>query len=120
MYDIPINNWLYCNKIQINISKTKYMFYSCKSVVDLESISIDIWQIILRSIYMKYSVIFINEHNMNFTQHINHICSNVFKSIGILIKIRYVFPSNIFHLSTRTFCMLLEHGLDAQIIAKIE
>ena len=74
-----INNWLSCTKIQINISKTKYMLYSCCSVADLESISIDIGQIILHSTCMHFLGIFIDEH-LNFTQHVNHICSKVYKS----------------------------------------
>ena len=61
-----------------------------RSVADLESISIDTGQIILRSTSIKLSVIFINEH-MTFTQHVNRICSEVSKSIGILHKIRYDF-----------------------------
>ena len=61
-----------------------------RSVADLESISIDTGQIILRSTSIKLSVIFINEH-MTFTQHVNRICSEVSKSIGILHNIRYDF-----------------------------
>ena len=45
-----INNWLNSNKIQIIILKTKYMLYSCRSVAEFDSTSIDTGQIILRSI----------------------------------------------------------------------
>ena len=97
-----INNWLQSNKIQINISKTKYMLYSCRSVADLGSIFIETGQIILRSNCMKFLGIFIDE-NLNFTQHVNHICSKISKSIGILHKIRNVFPSNILRTLYFTF-----------------
>ena len=79
------------------------MLYWCRSVTDLDSISIDTGQIILRSTYMrstymKFLGIFIDDH-LNFPQHVNHICSKV----SILHKIRFVFPSNILRYLYFTF-----------------
>ena len=88
------NKYLICNKIQIYISKSEFMLFSCSSSADLESISMVTGQIILRSTSMKFLGILKDEY-MNFTQHMNHICSKVSKSIGILREIRYLFSSNV-------------------------
>ena len=82
--------------------------YLCRPVADLGSISIDLQadQFAFNFLFFQYFYLDISKYfyeyfyeylsiHISFSQHVNLICSKVSKSISILQKFLYVFPSNI-------------------------
>ena len=87
-----VSEWLYSNKIGINIEKTKYILFSCLHVPYNLNICISS-EPIERTKSTKFLGIYLDE-TLNFSDQTNHIASKIAKSIGVLNKIRFL-PKNI-------------------------
>ena len=84
--------WLTANKISLNISKTKYMLFSCShcpSEVPIKLHEIDV----VRTRSIKFLGVFLDE-TLNFSEHTNYISGKISKTIGIMNKVRFL-PSHV-------------------------
>ena len=95
-----INIWMKTNKLSVNIGKTNYIIFRPKQ----KSISMNLpilfdTKPIKRVNVVKFLGIFINE-NISWKCHIDHVCNNISKSIGIISRSRFL-------LSTRTKLSIL-------------
>ncbi len=78
-----INNWLKCNKLSLNIGKSKYIiFHNPQTKVDYLNIKIENTYI-ERVKEFDFQGLIINE-NLNWKAHINKIANKISKRIGIL------------------------------------
>ena len=85
-------NWLTANKISLNISKTKYVLFSCSHCaidvpVKLHGSEVD------RTRSIKFLGVILDE-TLNFSDHTNYISGKISKTIGIMNKVRFL-PSHV-------------------------
>ena len=103
-----ISDWLAANKLSLNVSKTKLMiFHSDRKKVLLVYPKLFISNSeIERVVSFNFLGLHIN-HNLNWTEHINYISLKMSKIIGIIYKLKSVFPTAIL----RSICntLLLPH-----------
>ena len=94
-----IDVWLRCNKLSINIKKTNYVIFrpSQKKFNHSFCLSIGGWSLIQSNV-TKFLGVYIDEH-LTWKYHINFVCKQIAKSIGILFRTR-------FYLSCKTKLML--------------
>ncbi len=87
-----VNDWLKLNKLSLNVQKTKYvMFHTHKKKVDSLHLIID-GTIIEKVSEFNFHDLTTFDNNLNWKGHLNKISNNISKSIGILNKIKIVFP----------------------------
>ena len=91
---IKISQWLGANKLSLNVTKTKFMVFhaSKKSVIYPEL------QINGNNIERVTQFIFLGlilESNLSWNKHINHISLKVSKAIGILYRLKSVYPLSV-------------------------
>ena len=85
-----VSRWLCSNRIQINVSKTKYILFSLRRTVTLPPIMIG-----NSEIERVESIKFLGVHldqNLKFDQHITYLSHKLSKSIGILNRIKFFMP----------------------------
>ena len=88
-----IQQWLFCNKLSLNVLKTHYMFFTSlkKQVPD------QVIKICNTAIDRVYVTKFLGVHidsKLTWKEHILHTCKKVSKSIAILAKARKKLPQN--------------------------
>ena len=91
-----IFKWLDVNKLCLNVTKSKFMIFQMpqKKVPQL-SFNIDDLQI--DQVYEFNFLGLTIDANLNWKAHLNAIGTKVSKIIGLLHKLKYVFPNNILH-----------------------
>ena len=87
---LNILNWCNLNKISLNLNKTKYIFFSKKSIsLCQKQLSLKIGSIALEEVKCyKFLGIYVDCH-LNWKAHINNICTKISQIIGVLSRIRY-------------------------------
>jgi len=100
-----INNWLAANKLSLNVKKSKFMlFHKLKQVptisIQINNVTID------RVSHFNYLGITFDEH-LSWENHINMISIKISKIIGIINRLKFVFPQRI--LFTLYNSLLLPH-----------
>ena len=113
--------WFACNKLTLNISKTKYMIFRPKSVhVDLKPLTIEIDNIILERIGKDcktkfYKFVGLNiDDNLSWEHHIQKVKAKLAFSNQQISKVKYIFPTET--LITLYNCIFKPH-IDYCIIA---
>ena len=99
-----VMEWLFANKLLVNLSKTHVMLFSFKRNVPKLSIKINNFEL-----EEKGEINFLGvqiDNKLTWKTHITHICSKVSKSIAILRLVRSIFPKNIL----KMIYMLLVHS----------
>ena len=99
------------NKLSLNVEKTKCMtFHTCQKKIDLLQLSID-GKPIEHVKYFKFLGILFDE-NLTWKCHINMVTNKLSKVIGILNRLKHVYPQNallsIYH---SLFATHLNYGL---------
>ena len=97
-----LNKWLKMNKLTVNTTKSNYIVVKCprKRVAD---ISVKLQNDTLRRMdHVKYLGVYIDQH-LTFRPHIEYLCKKISPTIGVLGKLRWLFPKNI--------CVLLYNSL---------
>ena len=86
--------WLGANKLSLNIAKTKYMvFHTSKRNVIYPNLKFNNNNI-ERVTQFNFLGVILHSH-MTWNKHINHISMKIAKSIGILYRLRNVYPESI-------------------------
>ena len=94
-----IDVWLRCNKLSINIKKTNYVIFRPSQKKFNHSFSLFIGgRSLIQSNVTKFLGVYIDEL-LTWKYHINFVCKQIAKSIGILFRTR-------FYLSCKTKLML--------------
>ena len=88
-----VQEWLFCNKLSLNVLKTHYMIFTAKrKVVD------DIKLVICNTeIERAYSTKFLGVHvdsKFSWSEHVTHICKKLSKSVAIMYKARKKLPKS--------------------------
>ena len=96
---LNIDVWLRCNKLSVNIKKTYYVTFSPSQRKLNHSFSLSFGgQPLIQSNVTKFLGVYLDEH-LTWKYHINFVCKQIAKSIGILSRTR-------FYLSCKTKLML--------------
>lgn len=83
-----VANWIRSNSLKINVSKSNYILFQNRSLNDtLPPVCVNN-QLIQQVKFTRFLGITIDE-NLNFRQHIDHICTKLSKITGILYRIRH-------------------------------
>ena len=86
-----VNNWLHKIKLSLNIEKTKCMiFHPHQKMIELMSFSLNEVQINNVGSF-KFLGIMLNEH-LTWKAHANMITIKLSKVVGIINKLKYVYP----------------------------
>ena len=87
-----VYSWLASNKLTLNISKLKFMFFSNKKKVDhILDIKINGKSLEKSNSYKYLGVIF--DHDLTWKPHVERICNKISKACGAISKLRhYVTP----------------------------
>ena len=80
--------WLASNKLTLNISKSKFMFFSNKKKVDhILDIKINGKSLEKSNSYKYLGVIF--DHDLTWKPHVERICNKISKACGAISKLRH-------------------------------
>ena len=82
-----IYEWLCANKLTLNVAKSKCMLITRKRNVDPISININKSELEQCEFYKYLGVMF--DKNLNWKNHIDHICGTITRSIGGLAVLRH-------------------------------
>ena len=92
--------WLGANKLSLNIAKTKYMvFHTSKRNVIYPNLKVNNSNI-ERVTQFNFLGVILHSH-MTWNKHINHFSMKIARSIGILYRLRNVYPESV--LITKNF-----------------
>ena len=81
--------WLRCNKLSVNIKKTNYVTFSPSQRKLNHSFSLSFGgQPLIQSNVTKFLGVYLDEH-LTWKYHINFVCKQIAKSIGILSTTRF-------------------------------
>ena len=83
---LNIDVWLRCNKLSVNIKKTYYVTFSPSQRKLNHSFSLSFGgQPLIQSKVTKFLGVYLDEH-LTWKYHINFVCKQIAKSIGILSR----------------------------------
>ena len=85
--------WLYANKLSLNISKTHFIIFTLKKCVNCENKVFMNNEIIKQVKFTKFLGVVIDER-LSWCEHISYIKSKISKGIGILCKARKMLNSS--------------------------
>ena len=86
---LNIDVWLRCNKLSVNIKKTNYVTFSPSQRKLNLSFSLSFGdQLLIQSNVTKFLGVHLDEH-LTWKYHINFVCKQIAKSIGILSRTRF-------------------------------
>ena len=89
-----INNWLACNKLSLNINKTKYIVFHSKHRKVIYPSS-EIENILIEKV-CKFNYLGLLMHeNAKWNFHIDYVSRKVSRVIGILYSLKNAYPSSI-------------------------
>ena len=84
---IAIYEWLYCNKLSLNILKTHYMIFTQRNKkVSVNDISLYINKVSIERVYVTKFLGVQTDSQLNWKNHIEYTCKKLCKCIGILSK----------------------------------
>ena len=92
-----IFEWLCCNKLSLNIGKTKYMAFHApqKPLKESDYLSLKINDIpIERCTEFNFLGTIVND-TMNWKPHVSYLCKKLSRTVGILRKLKNMLPTNI-------------------------
>jgi len=89
-----ILEWITCNRIKINIGKTKYMLYSLKGEVELEHPVTIGENEVERTDRVKFLGLILDD-KLTFSHHVSHIASKISRSLGMFCKLREFMPLSV-------------------------
>lgn len=85
-----VSKWFKSNQLTLNISKTHFMIFSRKYIPNVPNVYIDKAQIgrVKCSVFLGVHI----DDTLCWKNHVSHVLNKVNKGIGILYKLRNVFP----------------------------
>jgi len=86
-----VSEWLSCNRIRINISKTKYILYSYRGVLTFNSPVMIGDNFIGQTESVKFLGVYL-DNNLNFKYHVMDISKKISRNLGIIYRIRDFVP----------------------------
>ena len=79
-----LNVWFSVNKLSLNISKTNFIIFGNRKVK--EDVKIKINNMNIERVFVTKFLGVLIDHQLNWKEHINYICSKVSRSIAIISK----------------------------------
>jgi len=82
--------WLYCNRLSLNVRKTVYMLFTDKRIAMLPAVEIagNAIQHVTESKFLGVIV----DSRLSFAPHVNFVCRQISKSIGMLNRLSGMLP----------------------------
>ena len=92
---IKIDSWMRSNKLSVNMKKTNYFVFKSAQKKALSDLPLSFNSQILKE---KNSVKFLGvyiDNSLTWKSHINHVCKNMSKSIGVIFRSRFFLTETI-------------------------
>ena len=86
-----IVTWLNCDKISINTTKTKYMFYY-QPKKKVPKIHLLMKNNLLTTVDKFSYLVLIIDKQLKLNEHIQHIANKIAKTVGLLSRLKYTLP----------------------------
>ena len=91
-----VARWISSNKLILNHTKSNWMMHSTsRSQVNPSEFNIAIGHNNLERVYSTKYLGVILDHRLNFSQHIESVCTKISKTIGIFYRLKFYVPMNI-------------------------
>ena len=91
---ININQWLICNKLMLNVQKTKFMVFSYYNSYTY-NISLSLNQKEIERVeVIKFFGVFL-DNNLTWKHHINEKAKQISKTVGIMSKLKNILPQRV-------------------------
>ena len=87
---VKIKDWLCCNELSLNVSKTHYMVFT-PSLNKMDDIQIKLDNVIIDRVYVTKFLGVQIDSKLSWNAHIDYTCKKLAKCIGILCKARRQF-----------------------------
>ncbi len=95
--NMELNNiytWLLSNKLSLNVKKTKFMvFHHHRKIVEYPSLNINN-KAIERVEEFNFLGVIISQ-DLKWRKHVEHICIKISKVVGIMYRLKHIFPKSI-------------------------
>ena len=85
-----VSGWFDANRISVNLEKTFVTLFSTRNTTNLENIFIN-GEIVKFAVQVRFLGVHLDP-KLNFVNHINHICSKLSRTVGIMYKLRRNVP----------------------------
>ena len=97
-YDLEcVSEWLRSNRLSLNVSKTKLLFFRSKNKTLLLNINIKIQgKRITPSSHVKYLGIFVDKH-LSWNCHVKELSNKLSRANGIISKLRHYAPKSVYY-----------------------
>ena len=81
-------NWLNCNRLQLNVGKTKSMLFRNHYYRGNTELKMQVNNVVLEQVNSyKYLGIMLDQ-NLNFNMHVDYMCNKTRKKLGMLKRVR--------------------------------
>ena len=87
-----IENWLYCNKLSLNVLKTHYMIFTPRKIV--EDINLYVNNTPIQRVYVTKFLGVQIDSKLSWKSHIDYICKKLSKCVAIFAKARRKLPKS--------------------------
>ena len=89
-----LSTWLCANQLSLNVQKPYFMVFPRAKVKIVSPIDITMNNCLKKTDSLKYFGIIIEDHRLNWTQHIAHVKNKISKGIGIMYRARTYLTKN--------------------------
>ena len=88
-----IEEWLFCNKLSLNVLKTHYMIFTPRNKI-IEDISLYVNDTAIHRVYVTKFLGVQIDSKLSWKDHIDYICKKLSKCVAILAKARRKLPKS--------------------------
>ena len=89
-----VDDWMICNKLSLNVSKTKFMIFAKPNKV-IPNISLKIRNDVLEQVNVFNFLGITIDSKMSWKQQVNKISAKISKTAGILSRLKHFLPKQI-------------------------
>ena len=82
---VKVQEWLYCNKLSLNVLKTNYMIFTSRNKC-MNAVDIRINNVTIERVYATKFLGVQIDAQLTWKKHIEYTCKKLCKCIGILAK----------------------------------
>ena len=121
---VPVYKWLISNKIKVNVDKCKYMVFSYRKQLQMQSLKFGTGYI-EETPSIKFLGVTI-DNNLTFKEHILHVKNKLAKKVGLLYRLNKFLPISVLRciyssiiLPHFSYCILVWYSASAYLISKL-
>ena len=108
---INVANWIKANKLSLNLQKTNYMLFS-NSITQLPNQVIFSETVMIKEVKSTKFLGITIDNKLSWKYHIDNVCKTVSRNIGIINRVKQIFPLSVLLTLYSTFILpYLNYGI---------